>query len=433
MIFRPPLRPPSTPEASRRRRPGKRTRAPLALLLVLAGAGHSLPALADDRRTPFALSGFGTLGAVYHASDNVEFRRDVAQPDGARGGQISFLPDSMLGVQATVQANPNVEATLQLLSRNSIDTAFRPQVSWAYLKFKPVENVSLRAGRLGIEMYIQGDSTEIGYANLPIRQPVAIFPRTQDGVDVETTLPLGAGTLRLKGSAGRAVGTLLSGPDPYDTGGSAIWCAMAEYAVDGWTGRISTGRLTLKNETSGALLDALRAALPAAPDGAAILSRISLKDRPIDYTSMALAYDSGPWQSIASYVVTSSPDWPHLQHFYGNAGYRIGKFTPYAAYYVRRSDRYTIPTGIPAGLSAATDALNEGAAQAQGGALVNQTGVALGMRYELTRTTALKLQFDRIRYRDPEAIIDPALALEPFASRPTRTLNLRSLALEFVF
>lgn len=403
------------------------------MLLVLAGAAHCLPALADDAEPLVSLSGFGTLGAVYHKEDGVQFRRDISQPNGAESGRVSFVPDSMLGVQATATPNQNLEATLQLISRNSVDVSFRPQVSWAYLKLKPVDNVSLRAGRLGIEMYIQGDTTEIGYANLTIRQPVEIYPRSHDGVDAETSMPLGPGTLRLKGIVGRAVGKMLPGPDVYDTSGSSLWCAIAEYTQGGLTGRISTGRLTLKNETRGVLLDALRAALPATPNGGAILSRISLRNRPLDYTSVALAYDSGPFQSMASYVVTSSPDWPNLYDLYGHVGYRIGKFTPYAGYYVRRADRHTIPTGIPTGLSPTTDALNMGAAMAQGGALSNETGVSLGLRYELTRSTALKLQFDRIRYRDPKSIIDKTLDTTPFENRPTKSMKLLSVALEFVF
>jgi hypothetical protein len=411
----------------------KKTKIPLVILLVLACTSRCLPALADDAKPLVSFSGFGTLGAVYHNEDGVEFRRDVSQPDGAKGGQVSFLPDSMLGVQATAHPGPDLEATLQLLSRNSIDVNFRPQVSWAYVKYKPAENVSLRAGRLGIELYIQGDSADIGYANLPIRQSIVFYPRSCDGFDAETTVPLGAGTLRIKGMAGWAEGKLQSGGAPYDTGGSSIRGALVEYAQDGWTGRIATGRLTLKNETSGAVVDALRASLSMVPNGAAILDRMSLKNRPVDYTSIALAYDAGPLQSVASYTLVSSPRWPDMQSFYTNMGYRIDKITPYAAYYVKRADRQTIPTGIPTGLSAATDALNQYAALAQGGGVVNQSGITLGMRYELSRTMALKFQLDRIRYRDPDSIVDPTLSVAPVESRAVRSMNLRSLALEYIF
>jgi hypothetical protein len=381
----------------------------------------------------FSLSGFGTLGVVHHNADGVEFRRDISEPSGAKAGDWSAAQDSMLGVQMTVRPSNRVEATVQLVSRHAIDVDFRPQLTWAYVKVKPSPELALRAGRLGIDMYLQGDSAEIGYANLLVRQPLIIYPRTFDGVDGEWTHPLAGGTLRLKGQFGNAVGKLSSGGDATDTSGSPGRFLLAEYARGSWTGRISKGRLTLKNELSTRDALALFDALALAPNGAAVKNAVSIKNRRIDYVSAALAYDDGPLQASAVAGSISSPNWSTLHAYSIQAGYRLGKLTPYAAYVLQRSGRDTVATGIPWGLSPATDALNQGAALSQAAVKVNQSDVAFGVRYDVSRNTALKFQVDRIRYQDPLSIIDPSLTTVPVEQRGFKRLNLLSVTLDFVF
>lgn len=404
---------------------------PLALVAALGLVVWASAVRADEGN--FRLSGFGTLGLVHHNTDGVQFRRDISEPDGAKAGEWSTAQDSMLGVQMTLQPSDRVEATVQMVSRHAIGVDFKPQVTWAYLKATLAEGLDLRAGRLGIDMYLQGDSAEIGYANLLVRQPLIIYPRTFDGLDAEWTHPLAGGTLRLKGQFGNAVGKLSSGGDATDTGGSPGRFLFAEYAWGSWTGRIAKGRLTLKNELSTRDALALFDALALAPNGAAVKNAVSIKNRRIDYVSAALAYDAGPLQVSALAGSISSPNWSTLRAYSIQAGYRLGKLTPYAAYVLQRSGRDTVATGLPWGLSPATDALNQGAAQAQANVKANQSDVAFGVRYDVSRNTALKLQFDRMRYQDPLSIVDPNLLTVPVDRRSYKSLNLLSVTLDFVF
>lgn len=403
------------------------------LLAVVAGIFLAQVAGAEEGTPPFSLSGFGTLGAVYHDSQGVEYRRDISKPNGAKAGQASLAQDSMLGVQLTARPSEQFEASLQLVSRHNIDVGYTPQVTWAYAKFKPAEEIALRAGRLGIELYLQGDSAEIGYANLPIRQPSIFYPRTLDGIDADYTLPLAGGNLRLKGMAGSMIGKLISNGPTYNASGSKFWGALAEYTEAGWTGRVAAGRYSLKNEMQETQYAQLSGALQLVPNGAAILSSFSLKDRPITYLSTAVAYDSGPLQGNVNYFRLSSPHWSTLHYFFAQAGYRLGSFTPYATYSLQYTDRSMTPTGIPWGLSAGTDALNQGMAVAQSSLKANQSDIGLGVRYNLSHTTALKFQVDHIRYKDSQNIIDPRLLSDNVENRRFRKLSLISLALEFVF
>jgi hypothetical protein len=402
-------------------------------LAVFAGVCLASAARAENEAAPISISGFGTLGATYHEREGAEFRRDVSQPDGVKSGQLGFSPDTMLGMQLTARPSEQFEATVQAVSRHAIDVNYRPQISWAYLKFKPSAEVSLRAGRLGIEMYLQGDSADIGYANLPIRQPVIFYPRAHDGIDAEVARPLGAGTLRLKGMFGQASGKLrANGAAAYESAGR-LRAALAEYTWSGWTGRISAGKLTLDNELSGSNFQTLANALAQAPNGAEIMAAISMRKRTLDFLSLAVAYDAGPLQAIAGLSQIRSERWADQYSFHIQGGYRLGKFTPYVLYSAHRADRGTMATGIPWGLSTNTDMLNQMAGLAQGGIKTNESDFGIGMRYDTSPNTALKFQIDRIRYRDPKSIVDPSLDSQPYEQRKTRQMSLFSIALEFVF
>jgi opacity protein-like surface antigen len=400
-------------------------------LAALLAATATVAIAADP---PIALSGFGTIGAVYDDRAGTTFRRDIAQASGDQGDQWSLSPDSMLGVQASDRLSDSLEADLQVLSRNDVGSRYAPRIAWAYLKYSPSENSALRAGRLGIEMYIQGDSVDIGYANLAVRPPIVFMPRMQDGVDAETTLQAGDGTLRAKVMAGLAHDRIEYGAYPYDFAGSRLLGALADYAIGGWTLRLAGGRVTLNENAGAASADALDAAVEAVPDGAQIEQAVSLQGRVVAYLSTAAAFDRGPLQAVASFARVTSQDWSPLHWLYATAGYRLADFTPYASAYDYWTDRATIPTGIPAEPFPAAAALNQGAALAQAqGIKTNQSGLAVGLRVEISESADLKLQIDRIRYRDPYNISDPSLDSQPYGSRGARSLDLFSVALDFVF
>ena len=407
-------------------------------LLGVTGYAQDSPGakdtVADPGETSWLLKGFGTLGAVYHNSPGVNFRRDISQADGAQAGRVSLAPDSMLGLQLSADWGAKWQGAVQLISRDSLADGYRPGVSWAYAKHSPREDVAVRLGRLGIEMYLQGDAAHVGYANLAVRQPATFYPDTLDGMDVEMTRPLGAGTVRVKGALGWVHGTLSSGFNPYTADGSRFAMLLTDYVAGSWTTRFSFGRMKMRNESSTPDLENLRAALLAmAPNGQEVVNNTLMKNRHLDYMAASLAYDSGPMQGALNVVHWWSPGWVTNRAWYGHVGYRVGAFTPYLTFHHARAPRGTLATGLPQGMSMLTDQLNEASALVQSAGRVNQSSLGVGMRYELTRSSALKAQWDHIRYQDTDAISDTAQSAVSFGQRRWRSLNLLSVAWEFVF
>lgn len=397
----------------------------------------SAPAYADDvADEKLSLKGFGTLGAVYHNTPGgVAYRRDYAQSfkTMAYAGQVSFAPDSMVGVQGEKRLDERWDAVMQVLSRMDAAGSFDPRVTMGYAKFRAGDNF-VRLGRMTIETYMKGDVAEVGYANLPVRQPVVIYPRTFNGMDAETTQPLGAGLLRLKAMYGRTVGKIPNqGMVTYDMAGSVGTGGLLEYSLSGWTVRSAMYSIKLKDEFSalqpgGALYDVL----VAAPNGTEVFNRVSMRGRRISNQMLMVEYDKEAVQAEVGYTLTRSHDWPLHRETYAILGYRIDVVTPYVSYASSRYARH-FASAYPAGLSAATDQVNEALMQMQAGMLSNQDNVALGLRYDFAKGKALKLQYDRIRYQDPESIVDPGLSTTPVAALGYKTMRLYSVALDFVF
>lgn len=402
-------------------------------VMLLVGASAALAD--DDTSSMFDVHGFGTLGGVYHNEHGVEFRRDISQGHGAGAGHVSFAPDSMLGLQLTAHFRPDIEATIQAISHLNVDNNYKPDLTWAFLKYSPNDDWFVRAGRLALDFYVQGDSAEIGYSNLMVRQPIVTIPRSYDGVDVEWKKPVGGGLLKLRGTAGKVSGLARkSKDDECDDYGGKQASATMEYSLGSWTARYVFGQLKTDKGASGRAYEQLESALQQfAPNSAAILDRLSFKDRVLDYKQVALTYDQGPIQALVSYDRLTSENWPNRQELIGTVGYRLGDVTPYVGFSKQQSPRGIIQTGVPNGLSVATDTLNIVSALAQSRVLVNQTDFMLGGRYDFATNKALKFQADHIRYQDPSTAIDPSLFHKTYEQRGHNAFTVFSVALDFVF
>jgi hypothetical protein len=405
-----------------------------SLLLGFAAGTHAQTETSEEPPA-LKLSGFGTLAASYHTAPGATVRRDISQAQGAQGGQLSFTPDSMLAVQGDWRISPQWDAAIQLMSRARIPNNYNPQVSWGYVKYKPADDFSLRAGRLGIEIYLHDDSAEIGYANLPIRPAITYIPRTANGADAEWLLPLGQGTLRGKLMAGQAIGALQTGVNaPNNINAAPTANASLEYALNGWTARLAYFTIKIHNATAetqpGSPLYTL---LNGLPNGTALRHIFDMQNRRITAYAAALAYDDGPLQAALNYNRITSLHWSDQHLVYGHTGYRMENLTPYVSYAAIRSPRNFVPTGIPQGVSPQTDLVNTVMAQAQTNFMVNQTDFALGLRYDFARNVALKLQADYIRYRDPIAIVDPVQSRQNAVTRNAKSLTWYAIALDYVF
>ena len=349
--------------------------------VVLALLGLNVQALRADDQPAWSVSGFGTLGAARTTTRDVEFVRDLSQPRGI-SNRWSGLVDSVLGAQLNWRMHPELEAVVQATSRYRYDRSFTPELSWAYLKYDPSPNLSLRAGRLGTEFFMQADSRWVGYSFLTVR-PVGDYfwylPfYSIHGGDVALTVPIAESVLRAKLFYGHADGRIPLAEEHWLIADSPMGGGYLEWQYGAWSIRGSYSSIRFNNDLP------LRPLLPAITT--AQQSYLSTSGSRTDYFALGAIYDRGPWQAhlMLNHVNQGSHALESSAGGYALLGYRHGQFTPYGGYSWVRS-RHAANTGDPLVDYVVSDSHTQ------------QNTRFLGMRWDAMSKLAFKAQWDAIR------------------------------------
>lgn len=382
-----------------------------ALLALLAS-----PALALDE-TAFSISGFGTLGMTRTTSDQAQYVRELSQPGGARKAWDGRV-DSILGLQASWHLTPGLEAVVQATSRYRYDESFTPEVSWAYLKYDPTPQISLRAGRLGTEFFMLADSRMVGYSFLTVRPPGDFFWYLPfysiDGADVAVTLPVGEDVLRGKFFYGVSDGSIPLGDKLWKIDGSTMAGGYLDYQAGAWLFRVSYANIRFKRNMP---VDEVLAAY--LPPTMVEPSRefLAAENTRSHYYSLGAIYDRGPWQIqlMANKIRQGSQIFESSWSTYLLAGYRIGQVTPYIGYSRILTD-------------ARGDRMNPLVSRIMADSHADQYTTIVGARWDVARNMALKAQWDGIHGK-PESIFPVRLEQTGW----TGSMNVFSLTMDFVF
>lgn len=391
-------------------------------LVAASAAAQDGPALAGH---PLTITGFGTLGLTRSDQDTVQFVRDLSQPWGATKKWTAKV-DSVLGIQAGLKLGAATDGVVQLISRYRYDASHAPEVSWAFLRHDFAPDFQLRAGRLGTEFYMLGDSRLIGYANTTVRPPHDFYGPLIfsyfDGVDATASAALGDGLLRAKLFYGKSPESSPFFDDiTWDLKGSRLLGGYLDYFTGPWQLRLAHAEVKFPRKESplSALANRFMAANPmTAPLLAAythpltgrvemtdLVPELSTRNTTAGLSSLGVIYDDGPLQVIGMLgrIRYETAAYEDSRAAFVIASYRLGNFTPYWGYSLARSKGSTISTRLP-GLSDFAKALT-------GATHIDQRTLTLGLRWDFHEHWAMKLQLDTIRgnsnslflFRGPDA------------------------------
>lgn len=385
--------------------------------MLFASLLFNLPAQADSGQT-FTVNGFGTLGAVRTDTDHVEFVRDLSQARGATD-EWTAKTDSVLGLQANWRITPQWQVLAQGVSRYRYDRSFRPEVAWAFVKYEPTPNLSLRAGRLGTEFFMLADSRWVGYSFLTVRPPGDYFWYLPfysiHGADAALTLPAGEGVVRGKLFYGLSRGDIPLSDELWNIKGSPMLGGYLEYQSGPWQVRGSYANIRFEHD------------LPLAPvllkEYGIVFSQadarfLETRNTRTHYYSFGVVYDKGPLQAqlMLNHIDQGTRALEDSDAGYLLLGYRLGEWTPYLGYSRVRSKKQAPPASpIAARIVADSHA--------------DQKTVFAGVRWDLVRNVALKAQWDGIR--------GDSSSLFPYRqddlNRWDGRMDVFSMSLDFVF
>ena len=406
-----------------------------AAILAACGAAH-----ADDEAPMLKLSGYGTVGVAHSDNRDADYLVDSFKPNGPGATRAwNADTDSRLGLQAAAELSPRVSAVLQVISQQRFDGSYRPTIEWANVKYTPLPDLNLRAGRIVLPVFMVTDSRRVGYANPWVRPPVEMYsmvPVTNsDGIDASYRMTLSPSTANtLEVTAGRS-DAKFPPSQGLGTGTAEVRhiLAAADTLESGFlTVRLNYGQARLTIPEYRQFSDAFR---QFGPPGAAIADRYGVEYKLVKFVGAGASYDPGPWFAMAEWaqfdthsIIGKKSAW------YVSAGHRWNKFTPYATFAQLKGLSNTsdpgIPlTGLPPPVAAAAGQLNA-LLNSQLAVLPTQSTVSLGVRWDLLRSAALKLQYDRVALGSGShgvfGNIQPGFELGS-------TVHLISATLDFVF
>ena len=389
---------------------------------------------ADGLKPAWDVAGYGTLGALYHNQEGIEYRRDLSQGAGAKARTVDFATDSRLGLQLNANVGPRWDVLIQSEIGVTAAGDWRPVFNWALLRYAPSDWMALRIGRLSIDSYVAADSRGVGYSAVMVRPAIEVFgllPAERfNGADAVLVRQLGSGSLEAKFYGGALRGQTSDGVRPiFDLDGSRIWGGHLQYEYRQWEVRLGASSVRFAHEPfDTSLTSALRDL--GTPGAVRLVAATSYRHRRIDFytASAVLNQNAVQVQLLLSHSHTREPGVQLADVGLFSIAYRWDRWQPYIGYSAAWSDRTLRTTGLSDETSPQVAAINAGSGSLQRHSWDNQQSLAIGVRYDPMNAIALKLQVDQVHFRDSAVLVD-----HHAAPLQDRTFQVVSAAMDFVF
>jgi len=401
-------------------------------MVLLAASSLSQGAAAETRLgSRLSLSGFGTIATTYNAEDGVEFRRTSNQATGPEGGEIDFGTDTRAGLQLAFGVGEPLSALLQGLVERRGENDWSPQLARAFVRWRPLPELSLDIGRFGYETFPGSESRNVGYAYLPLR-PALVFGSTLpndwvDGAQLAVTHDFDSFLGKSKLFCGEIGGTVYL-PSGFSASldGTTLCGVSMDALFGGWTLRAAFGRMIAADPvTDPQLAAALRTT--DVPQAVALADVLDRAGRRADVVMLGAFYDLGP-HSARLYMARSEADAAPMTEqdlVLVEYGHRFGAFTPFVQFTDANHKSPVRPTGLP-DVDPFLE-LNAAAHLIQTTSQIDQRTLSLGVRYDFAPNFALKLQYDRVWLGDPDQMLHPDSNATP------AHLDVTAIGLDFVF
>ena len=408
-------------------RPGALRAAALACVLACAHC-------AAQAEAKWTFGGFGTLAAVHSTEDKANYTASPIAPGQAGLGKAwAFDVDSRIGAQVGVQFDKRWSAVVQVVHEKTIDNSFKPTLNWANVKFQVTPELSIRAGRIALPLFLAADYRKASYALPWLRTPVELYGlmpiSNSDGVDAsyrwnaagfkhETQVSFGGASVQL---------------NPEVHGETKNVIGITHNATAGaLTLRATVARSMLEVQGAEEFFDAFRA---FGPPGQALADRYDITKRNVRVFGAGFSYDPGNWFLMGEVARIDTRSLLGDQTAgYLSGGYRFGNIAPYATYARVDANMATEVAGLPtAGLppqAAAMAGMLNSELNYRLRRIAAQDTASIGMRWDFAPNYAFKMQVDRV---NPRGGTEGTLVKVQPGYRPGRAFGVVSASVDFVF
>ncbi|MBX3631130.1 MAG: hypothetical protein KF908_14730 [Nitrosomonas sp.] len=407
----------------------------LFLFIFLLALPPGQPANAFNLGTErFRISGFGTLGVTSAGKKDYGIKKEHTHD--AQFGDVSVLTDSVFGLQLDLNILKNLDATIQAVAEDRIRQDFNNIVDWAYLSYKLTPNSVIRAGRMGIDLFMLSEYRNVGYAYLWTHPVVEFYKPVSlshyEGFDFRYSRRISPGYFEFKVFGGQTGSDINVGSGELNLRMRPFVGFNTSLEDNDWKLRFTyttTDTAFIKSPTDS-LVNALNQVPQTIwPQAAVLYDQLKGINTQTHYFSAGFSYDKHNWVVQSEFALIASR-WigVDMTNGYLSAGRRIGPVTFYTVgSYAKSGSHPRIDQNqhFPADL--------EGLATATQNLLnalhIDQNTVSVGLRWDFHPKAALKAQWDHTWTRKHGGGL---LELKKPLDHDI-TLNTFSLNLNFVF
>ena len=401
----------------------------------------------QDQR--FRVNGFASFGL------------SVANEEMAYNGvndEVNFSRFSKVGIQMTFNMDQENSVVMQLVSRG--DNEWDTSAEWAYFKHEFGDGFSGKIGRIRLPAYQLSEFLDVGYAVPYAQNPAETYDSLDpfanlNGLDLSYSMDVGDNTATFQFTYGR------SKDDEFDL--KNIIAAIGVFQADTWSTRLAYATASVS-------------VLSPSLSGAIGLYGGSLTDIDGTFTSLGVNYDPGDIYFTSEFTqLKADGEIVDADALYVTLGYRFGRLLPTITFATAESqdnDERDISqlttanagaidlatavgiqsaggtlTATQTALLAATNATQQAEAVAGAPLIVggietlkaasnrNTQRIGLGLRYDMSPGTALKIQYDLITVDDESGLFDDtawATNAATGGSNPDAT-NVLTITIDTVF
>ena len=407
------------------------------------GSGLLALTIATAAQADITFNGFGQLVAGStlsndHVVPGVDYHADPA-----------FQPESLLALQVQSTLSDKITATAQIVASGKDGNDFTPTFEWAYVSYWLGEHWQIKAGRQRIPLYRYSDFLEVGEAYAWIRPPGSVYQgaiSNYDGISAAGYYEFGRWTLQPQLITGSFDNTFDYAGITYQFNLKRNVGAVVALSYGGVLDLRASGVVGDGTVFATELTPIVQQSLPnsvvgnpAQPaDNSAVIDALTPNDHSIVFYGTGIDFHPGLWQfrsELAGVRFNDSTGQRQLGYYF-SGGYRFGRWTPLLTY--GRLDTASSDPAIanlvvpnsqcPVSVSSAGQVSYQSCSSLVDSIIASQRQLTdyyeAGLRFDVTESSALKLDFTRRFAKQPPGDGTPG---DP------PTLNLVSAAFVFVF
>jgi hypothetical protein len=370
--------------------------------------GFACLAITADAYADVTFHGYGQVVMGTTFSNNRTFPTESS--GSSYHADPTFTPNSNFALQASAPLSSNITATTQILARGDDD--FQPKFQWAYLKYQFNDTFALKAGRLQLPFYQYSDYQFVGEAYPWVVPPEAVYfsqVTTYDGLNFSAEKSIGNWYFFLQaiyGSFSTVTPTLVTTSTGTTTSNVNVHGQnVTGFSLDGtyndWLElRLGAFHESLSLSTDGNPANPLSAvdtiSSLSASMGYDVSKTLATSNDPNLYYVASAQITRNNWLFLAEYqglmgiAGSDGVAAPRIASEYVSLGYHFGKLLPIATFGHRNQwvGANKMKEQIAPALDVAIDAL-------AGNPLLREKDYfyEFGLRYDLTSTVALKLDY----------------------------------------